>query len=62
MNRRQFLDVAASGIIASTVSRSAWAQSAKPPQAVPLIQTLASFVSRLRYQDIPARHFCLRRL
>ena len=55
MNRRQFLDAAALGIVASTASRSAWAQSPDPPQAAPLIQRVASFVNRLRYQDIPAR-------
>ncbi len=55
MNRRQFLDVAASGIIASTAARSAWAQSPNPPQAAPLIRTIAGFVNRLHFQDIPAR-------
>lgn len=55
MNRRQFLDVTALGIIASTGSRSVWTQSPAPSQAAPLTRTIASFVERLRYQDIPAR-------
>jgi len=55
MNRRQFLDVAALGIITSTASKSAWAQSPNAPQAAPLIRTMAAFVDRLHYQDIPAK-------
>ena len=55
MNRRQFLDAAALGIIASTASKSAWAQSPNATQAAPLIRTMAGFVNRLRYQDIPAK-------
>ena len=55
MDRRQFLDVAALGIIVSTASKSAWAQAPNAPQAAPLIQTIAGFVDRLQYQDIPAK-------
>lgn len=58
MNRRQFLDVAALGITASTVSRSGLAQSPNPPQPAPLMPVmprLGGFVSRLRYEEIPAR-------
>jgi 2-methylcitrate dehydratase PrpD len=55
MNRRQFLDVAALGIAASTVSRSGLAQSPNPPQAVNLMPKIAGFVSVLRYEDIPAK-------
>jgi len=55
MNRRQFLDVAALGIITSTASKSAWAQSPNAPQAAPLIRTMAAFVDRLHYQNIPAK-------
>jgi 2-methylcitrate dehydratase PrpD len=58
MNRRQFLDVAALGIAGSTVSRSALAQLPEAPPAAPSIAVapkMAAFVSRLRYEDIPAR-------
>ena len=55
MNRRQFLDVTALGIAASTVSRSGLAQSPSPPQAASVMPKLGEFVSRLRYEDIPAR-------
>jgi len=55
MNRRQFLDVAALGITASTVSRSGLAQLPSPSQAAPVMPKLAGFVNRLRYEDIPAR-------
>ena len=54
MNRRQFLDVAALGIAASTVSRSGLAQVSNP-QAAPVMPKLAGFINRLRYEDIPAR-------
>ena len=55
MNRRQFLDVAALGIITGTASKSTLAQAPNPPQAGPLIRTIAGFVDRLHYQDIPAK-------
>jgi 2-methylcitrate dehydratase PrpD len=55
MNRRQFLDVAALGIAASTVSRSGLAQSPRPPQAANLMPKIAGFVGGLRYEDIPAK-------
>ncbi len=55
MNRRQFLDVTALGIAASTVSRSGLAQSPATSQAAPVMPKLAAFTSSLRYQDIPTR-------
>lgn len=61
MNRRQFLDVAALGITASTVSGSGLAQVPNPPQAaplmplLPLMPKLGGFISRLRYEEIPVR-------
>jgi 2-methylcitrate dehydratase PrpD len=54
MNRRQFLDVAALGIAASTVSKSGYAQVQDAPRAAPLMPKLAGFVSGLRYEGIPA--------
>lgn len=55
MNRRQFLDVTALGVAASTVSRSGLAQSPATSQSAPVMPKLAAFTSSLRYQDIPAR-------
>ena len=54
MNRRQFLDVAALGIAASTVSRSGLAQSPAPSESARVMPKLAGFVSGLRYPEIPA--------
>ena len=54
MNRRQFLDVAALGITATTVSRSGLAQLPAPAESAAVMPKLAGFVSGLRYTGIPA--------
>ena len=54
MNRRQFLDVAALGITATTVSRSGLAQLPAPAESAAVMPKLAGFVSGLRYTGLPA--------
>ena len=54
MNRRQFLDVAALGITATTVSRSGLAQSPAPSESAAVMPKLAGFVGGLRYTGITA--------